>query len=380
MNIIYVATRYHTNQVPVMRGWHEDGANVKFMVQYCGTIESHDYVDLQIMKPSWFSRILFRLFEKRYNPVKAENLKIKTFVPDLWDIYKTIKKFNPDVVIIRNYRMLGIIVNIVCKMLGIKNVVIYTQYPIYGRKNEHGSFVSRIFMYLAPPAIFSPVFYRGEYRKKEVRTGLAKYFIPLICDKPQTVRSEYCSNGKIRLLDIGKYREYKNHFFVVDAISKVKHPEKFELTIIGQLSNDAERNYYSKLEKFVKEKSLEGIVHLRGHVDFNEMDSVYENHDVLVLASKNETAGMVILEAMSKGLCVVSSINCGLTSYLDEYKCGLSFKINTPDDLVELLNKLEKTPATIKKLGQKAQQIVKEEFSFETYKDNLNSMLQAEYK
>jgi glycosyltransferase involved in cell wall biosynthesis len=379
MKILYVATRYHTNQVPVMRGWHEDGANVKFMVQYCGTIESHDYVDLQMMKPSWFSRMLFRMFEKRYNHVRAENLKIKTFVPDLWDIYKTIRKFNPDVVIIRNYRMLGIIVNIACKMLGIKNVVIYTQYPIYGKKNEHGSFVSRIFMSLAPSAVFSPVFYRGEYRTKEIRTGLAKYFIPLICDKPQTVRSEYCPDNKIRLLDIGKYREYKNHFFVVDAMSKVRHPERFELTIIGQLSNEAERKYYDRLERFIKEKHLEDIVHLRGHVDFNEMESVYENHDILLLASKNETAGMVILEAMSKGLCVVSSINCGLTSYLDEYKCGLSFKIKTPDDLIEILNKLEKTPVTIKELGQKAQQVVNDEFCFEKYREGLNGLLQAEY-
>ena len=275
--------------------------------------------------------------------------------------------------------MLGIIVNIACRMLGIKNVVIYTQYPIYGRKNEHGSFVSRIFMSLAPSAVFSPVFYRGEYRTKKIRTGLAKYFIPLICDKPQTVRSEYCSDGKIRLLDIGKYREYKNHFFVVDAISKVKHPERFELTIIGQLSNEAERKYYGELERYVKEKHLENIIHLRGHVDFNEMESVYENHDILLLASKNETAGMVILEAMSKGLCVVSSINCGLTSYLDEYKCGLSFKIKTPDDLVELLNKLEETPVMIKELGQKAQQIVKDEFCFEKYKECLNNLLNKEY-
>ena len=193
------------------------------------------------------------------------------------------------------------------------------------------------------------------------------------------MRSEYCSDGKIRLLDIGKYREYKNHFFVVDAISKVKHPERFELTIIGQLSNEAERKYYGELERYVKEKHLENIIHLRGHVDFNEMNSVYENHDVLVLASKNETAGMVILEAMSKGLCVVSSINCGLTSYLDEYKCGLSFKIKTPDDLVELLNKLEETPVMIKELGQKAQQIVKDEFCFEKYKECLNNLLNKEY-
>lgn len=379
MNILYVATRYHTNQVPVMRGWHEDDANVKFMVQYCGAIESHDYVDLQVMKPSWLSRMLFRLFEKRYDSVKAENLKIKTFVPDLWDIYKTIKTYRPGVVIMRNYRMLGIIVNIVCKLLGIKNVVIYTQYPIYGKKNKHGSLASRIFMSLTPSAVFSPVFYRGEYRKKEIRTGLANYFIPLICDKPKKIRSQYCSDGKIRLLDIGKYREYKNHFFLVDAISKVKHPEMFELTIIGQLSNDAEKNYYEKLDKYIQEKHLDGIIQLRGHVDFNEMNSVYENHDVLVLASKNETAGMVILEAMSQGLCVLSSINCGLTSYLDEYKCGLSFNTKTHEELVGILNKLAETLATIKELGQKAQLVVKEEFCFERYKEGLNKLLQAEY-
>lgn len=379
MNILYVATRYHTNQVPVMRGWHEDGAKVKFMVQYCGTIESHDYVDLQVMRPSWLSRMLFRLFGKLYNSVKAENLKIKTFIPDLWDIYKTIKIFRPDVVIIRNYRILGIMVNFACKLLGVKNTVIYNQYPIYGMKKEHGSFVSRIFMAIAPSAVFSPVFYRGAYRKKERRTGLAKYFIPLICDVPQTVRSEYCSDGKIRLLDIGKYREYKNHFFVVDAISKVKHPEKLELTIIGQLSNEAERNYYNRLNEYIKEKHLEDIVHLRGHVDFNEMESIYTNHDVLLLASKNETAGMVILEAMSQGLCVVSSINCGLSSYIDEYGCGLSFDIKTTDNLIRVLDSFTEKPTIIKELGQRAQQVTKEEFCFEKYKEGMNRMLQNEY-
>jgi glycosyltransferase involved in cell wall biosynthesis len=362
-----------------MRGWHKVNVGVKFLVQYCGAIESHDYVDLQVIKPSWFSRILFWLLEKRYNPVKAENLKIKTFVPDLWDIYKAIKKFRPNVVIIRNYRTFGILVNIACKLLDIKNVVIYTQYPIYGNGREHASLTSRIFMSMAPSAVFSPVFYRGEYRDKEIRTGLANYYVPLICDVPQNIRSEYFPNGKIRLLDIGKYREYKNHFFVVDALSKVTHPEKFELTIIGQLSNDSERSYYSRLEQYVKEKHLEDVIHLRGHVDFNKMDTVYANHDVLVLASKNETAGMVILEAMSQGLCVVSSINCGLTSYIDEFECGLSFSIKTPECLVEALNKLSNDPNIIEKMGQKAQQVVKEDFSFDKYKENLNSMLQAEY-
>lgn len=379
MNILYVATRYHTNQVPVMRGWCEDGVNVKFLVQYCGTIESHDYVDLQVMKPSWLSKMMFRLFERRYNPVKAENLKIKTFLPDLWDIYKTIKKFNPDIVIIRNYRMLGIIVNFACKLLGIKNVVIYTQYPIYGDGKKHASFVSRMLMSLAPSAVFSPVFYRGEYREKKIKTGLAKYFVPLICDKPQTIRSLYCVGGKIRILDIGKYRDYKNHFFVVDAFSKVKHPDNFEVTIIGQLSSKPEQDYYNRLKQYIEDKHLENVIHLRGHVGFNEMSEIYANNDVLLLASKNETAGMVILEAMAEGLCVISDYNCGLTSYIDENKCGLSFPVKQVNSLVEILDNISENASLVKELGQKAQRIATVEFSFDKYKEELNILLQKEY-
>ncbi len=378
MKILYAAYRYHTNQVPIMHGWKSENAEVQFFVQYQGAIESHDDVEMHVMKPSSLSRILFKLFDKRYDPVKAENLKIKYFIPDFSDLYNAIKKFMPDVVIIRNYRVIGMYVHAVCKMLGIKNVVIYTQYPIYGiRKGK--TLPSRIETQIAPSAIFSPVFYRGEYREKNMKTGMAEYFVPLICDVPQTVRSQYCENGKIRILDIGKYREYKNHFFIVDAIARINHPEKFDVTIIGQLSNDAERAYYQKLEKYISERHLENVIHLRGHVDFKEMDTIYAKHDVLLLASKQETAGMVILEAMSQGLCVVSSINCGLTSYLDEYKCGLSFNTKTPDNLIGILNKMAETPAIIKELGQRAQQITKEEFCFNKYKECLDNLLKKEY-
>jgi glycosyltransferase involved in cell wall biosynthesis len=378
MKILYVAPRYHTNQVPVMHGWNENGVNVKFLVQYQGTIESHDYVDLQIIKPSWISKMIFGIFSKLYNPVKVENLKLRFFVPSFCDLYKAIKDFMPDVVIIRTYRILGVFVHLVCKFMGIKKVVIYTQYPIYGKRNDN-TILSRIEMKLAPSATFSPVLYKGKYRKKEERTNMSKYFVPLVCDKPQIIRSQYCINGKIRILDIGKYREYKNHFFIVDAFSKVMCPEMFDITIIGQLSSKPEQDYYNRLKEYIADKHLENVIHLQGHVNFNEMDDVYANNDILLLASKNETAGMVILEAMSQGLCVISSINCGLTSYLDEYKCGMSFNTKNLNELVEILNDLTETPTIIKELGQKAQEVAKKEFCFEKYKKCLDDLLIKEY-
>lgn len=379
MNILYIATRYHTNQVPVMRGWSEIGVKVRFMVQFFGVIESHEFVDLQVMRPSLFSRLLFRIIEKFYDSVKSETLKKKSFVPDILGMYNSIKEFRPDVVIIRNYRILGIIANIVCRSIGIKNVVIYTQYPIYGRWKEHGSFIGRLLMSIAPSATFSPVFFRGEYRERERRTGLAKYFVPLICDKPQIVRSKYCVNGKIRILDIGKYREYKKHFFIVDALSKVKHQERFELTIIGQLSNDAERDYFDKLDKYIKEKKLENCIHLRGHVGFKEMNRVYDNNDLLLLAS-SEPANISVLESMSKGLCVLASIENGTTCYIDDYKCGFTFSNLEIESLVNALDMLDKNQNMISEYGNKAQIVAKEELCFEKYRECLNKLLLAEYE
>lgn len=378
MKILYVAPRYHTNQVPVMRGWKEAGVNVKFLVQYQGAIESHDYVDLQIIKPSFISRMMFLIFSKLYNPVKVENLKIRFFIPSFCDLYKAIQNFKPDVVIIRTFRTVGVLVNLVCNLLGIKNVVIYNQSPIYGRIKDHGTLVNRLEMFFAPSASFSPVLYRGDYRKKEIRTGLANHFIPLVCEKPQMFRSEYSSDDRIRILDIGKYREYKNHFFVVDAFSKVKHPENFEVTIIGQLSSKPEQDYHDRLEQYIKDKHLENIIHLRGHVDFKEMDTIYSSNDVLLLASK-EPASISVLESMSHGLCVIGSYENGTTCYLDEYKCGFSFSNSQLDSLVKILDNLDGNRDNVTVLGKKAQQVAKEEFCFEKYKEHLNILLKKEY-
>lgn len=378
MNILYVAPRYHTNQVPVMRGWNKVGASVKFLVVYQGTIESREFVDLQVIKPSLFSRIIYRLIDITCNQVRSESWKSKTFIPEFNSIYKNIKDFKPDVVIIREYSFFGLVANMVCRLLKIKNVVIYTQYPIYGRKGEGASLWGRIMMSIAPHVRFSPVLYRGSYRKKDLKTGFANHFIPLICDKPVNERENYCPNGKIRLLDIGKYREYKKHFFVVDALSKVKHPERFELTIIGQLSNETERMYYSRLERYVKEKHLDDIVHLRGHVDYKVMGSIYTNHDVLVLASK-EAASVSVLESMSRGLCVLGSYENGTTCYLDEYKCGMSFSNSNIESLIKILDNLYENPNLISECGKKAQEVAKNELCFEKYRKGLHNLLQQEF-
>lgn len=42
-----------------------------------------------------------------------------------------------------------------------------------------------------------------------------------------------------------------------------------------------ERDYYSKLEQYIKEKGLESTITLCGNVPYKEMTSIYSNYDIL---------------------------------------------------------------------------------------------------
>ena len=39
MRVLYVAPRFHTNQIPIIRGWVKNGDQVLFISQFSGAVE-----------------------------------------------------------------------------------------------------------------------------------------------------------------------------------------------------------------------------------------------------------------------------------------------------------------------------------------------------
>ena len=70
--ILYASHRYHTNQVPIMKGWDEKGVKVKFLAQYQGVSEIHDYVDFHQLSPSLLTIVYNWIADRIYNPSVAE--------------------------------------------------------------------------------------------------------------------------------------------------------------------------------------------------------------------------------------------------------------------------------------------------------------------
>ena len=62
MKVIYMSHRYHTNQTTIMKGWKENGHEVRFLSQYAGKIEDYKYIKPIVVGYS----LPFRIFDYIY--------------------------------------------------------------------------------------------------------------------------------------------------------------------------------------------------------------------------------------------------------------------------------------------------------------------------
>ena len=138
-------------------------------------------------------------------------------------------------------------------------------------------------------------------------------------------------------LMFGQISPSKGHIEVIDAIARAKrHSELPMLHIIGPCENDS---YYNELITKIKQDNLENIIKIeRG---FFKKEEVLPQFDVLILASRSEAFGRVIVEAGKAGLRVVVK-NSGGAPELINNSNGLLY--NSVDELTDIFLENIKLP------------------------------------
>ncbi len=126
-------------------------------------------------------------------------------------------------------------------------------------------------------------------------------------DAPITIDARAAHNiskDEILLLYAGRLGSEKNNLFLLRAfrqiIDKWKEPKKLKLLFAGDGSDRA------NLENCAKELKLTGNVIFAGYVERTKLVDYYKAADLFVFASKTETQGIVMTEAMAAGLPVVA--------------------------------------------------------------------------
>lgn len=387
MKFLFVAPRFHTNQYPISRDLILDGHEVYYLVQSIGISEDHTYVQPRQMKSSVLSKIISKFLKKLYDKHEYESKMINHFIPSFFWMRKNIKDISPDVVILRDRIPSSLEANFACKTLGIKTVILYNQTGLYANKNKKDSFLKKIICSLFPRVRMTISYINDINEMKHHKSDLYikdhEYFIPYV-GTPNTAAQDrkYFKDGLLNVLDVGKYRPYKNHYVLVDAV-KLLHNEgkldKIRFTILGQAASDIENKYFYDLKKYIEDNGLTALITLRKNIPYSEMESLYLDNDVFVLTSLVELASVSILETMSNALVPVSTSCNGTACYIKEGKTGFIFQTNDPKSLADTISYLSDNRDMIPEWGHNGYQDIKENYMFDNYKKALSELLYKEF-
>ena len=143
-----------------------------------------------------------------------------------------------------------------------------------------------------------------------------------------------------RLLCVAAVAPHKGHDILVEALAAVAELD-WDCTLVGSLDRDP--GFVTGIRAHLDRVGLDDRVHLVGTRTGPELDAHFAGADLFVLASRGETFGMVVVEALARGLPVLATAVNGLPEAMgrapDGRRPGL---LVGPDDPVALAGALRR--------------------------------------
>lgn len=126
------------------------------------------------------------------------------------------------------------------------------------------------------------------------------------------------------LISISRLSKEKNIGFMIDALTDLakRSDIPFRCLILGEGSE------HKNLQKQIDERGMTDRITLVGSVPPDEMATYCRLGDLYVFASRSETQGMVILEAMAGGMPVVAVRSSGIDDIVDDGVNGFKTPLN----------------------------------------------------
>jgi glycosyltransferase involved in cell wall biosynthesis len=142
------------------------------------------------------------------------------------------------------------------------------------------------------------------------RTALAGYGVRadrIALVEPGTERAVLARGshaGPLQLLCVATLNPGKGHEMLFEALAAIPHVE-WHLTCAGSLDRHAPT--VQRLREKLRARGMTSRVSLVGDLDDAALTSCYDHADLFVLATRHETYGMAVAEALAHGLPVIST-------------------------------------------------------------------------
>jgi len=163
---------------------------------------------------------------------------------------------------------------------------------------------------------------------------------------------------------VGRIAYSKGLDTLIDAVPQViESVPNVRFSIVGSASR-AEADYFAYLKVKVSENQLGGTVHFFPY--HNDVRTLISSWRLLVLPSRREALGRVLIEAGALGIPTVASSVGGIPEIIQDGVTGLLVPPNDIGRLSDAIVKLLKHPDLAQRLGQNAKARTSKVFSAET--------------
>ncbi len=172
-----------------------------------------------------------------------------------------------------------------------------------------------------------------------------------LSSKPKKdMRKKFGLGKKFVVLNVGRVLEQKNILMILSALAKLRNKNIFFIHI-GPVRD---RDYDKALKSFAEENALTENTLFLEYLPRNELLEFYKCADAYVQASRTESFGITVVEAMAAGIPVLTT-NVGVArEIINDGKNG--FIIKSESDIAEIIAPLAENKKLRKRIGAKGQE------------------------
>ncbi|OQP57737.1 hypothetical protein A3860_08905 [Niastella vici] len=368
MKILFVAPRFHTNQVQLIKKLIEKKHEVIFHAASIGPTEDHS-----IIKPAQFKQSKLSLVaEKLFGKGAATR---RNYFPQLAKYWRTFKQLKPDMVVIRDpFKLFSLTVAIYARLTNAK-IIFYTQEDINRYRSWRTLLKQKGTIRFFKAAWMSPV----KTSPESVNNGALKYmyYVPL----PVIVNGEEKNNNNFsgeapRILMVGKYhQERKKHALFLQALHSLKDRYRFSATIAGECATPEQQLNYRVIRQEADKLELNGRVEFKQDIPYNKMAELYAAHNIFVLPAINEQYGVSVNEALGYGLPVVCTDTCGASFNITNGGNGFVVRSNSLEELTSSLEILVSDQQKLHQMHRQSLQYARENLSADVFYEKFSQLV-----
>ena len=354
MHFLYTAPVYHTNQHFAVKALLEAGHEVSFLALRT--------------EPS-------RVYDALHPTILGESVVMHAmgmYAPPLPRFWSLMRRLKPDVVVVRNPHYAYGLLSILAGTAMGANVIFYSLTPVHRQLKWWKVLMRSLPAWAARAKWITPII--GSPEKYPPTFGALRY-VPFPME-PQTApeRRRWFRDGAINVLNVGDYQSRKNHRLFLQALASLSERHRVRATIVGECTTAEHKSEFAALKDFHKSLGLGHKVRLKTNLAFWDVQREYEKHDVFVLPSRDEPAGISLLEAMSHSMPVVCSDSCGLKGCIHPGENGYVFRTDDVDHLEECMERIIDDRVRLVEMGARSHELVVSEHSPERYVRMLESL------